>query len=355
MGKPWRSFVLDCLQASGIPLREAGGIYTLQVPEHLGSILGVAGNFSFALAESQAGAEVDYLTIGHPFLDKLIGLGLQRGLTGCLIFPHLERTPPAIPPGSRLVFHQEYLFNFHAAYLGYEPVEKLHSLQIDAFTETPLPPLDLTSAAGVQLPTFPSGENYGPWRLYRLACGVLEEVVEGERRRVEETLRQGLARDVQRLEDYYQALMQEELAPLRQLFHQLAVASVHHDLARTEETQERYYQRMEKLKGAIRRGQRAYDRRVEELKKEHEARLRELQEQAKVRAEIKLVSAALLWVPRWELELRQGEELHTCLYDPLRHLVVEPPCGHCGGLMDRIIDNPRLLCSNCRSGVVDNR
>ena len=353
------TFVQDFLALSKAPCRREDEVYTLQGDHPL---LAGVGQLSFTFSREKSAPDLDHLTYGHPLVDRMLALASRRGRTTSLIFPLREPFPPiqgtwrAVPKA--LIYQSEYLFNFRIAYLGHERVEEVATIWLDSYTETKQPPLDLSLAAGFNPPrtrrirsqteSLSQLENlaYGPVRMFRRALVYLREEIESRRAEVEKQARAKLARDVERLTGYYEALAQEELQSLRKLFRQLAVTYVRYDLARTDDTRRLYGRRALALRAEIRSAQEEYEERLALLREEHQRRLQELWGQTAVHVEASLVSGAHLWVPRWEVELWRDGECVPGHYDPLRNKWLAPLCTVCEGEITTI-DRPAILCAEC--------
>ncbi len=105
-------FVAGFFTLNGAVLRWVdAGVLEVEVPEALRSRLGVCRKlrlaFSPRAAESGPDQRVEYLTLGHPLLDRLLDEARSRGRTASVILPHgldrelLEALSTANPFGTR--------------------------------------------------------------------------------------------------------------------------------------------------------------------------------------------------------------------------------------------------------------
>ncbi|MGI6034900.1 MAG: hypothetical protein ACOYCE_03725 [Limnochordia bacterium] len=358
------TFVLDFFALSGVACRNWDGVYALQGSHPL---FDGAEQLVFTFSRENLTADLDHLTYGHPLVDRMLALAARRGRTTSLIFPLMEQFPGMHsawrPVPKRLIYQSEFLFNFRVAYLGHERFEEVVAIWLDSYTEKRQPPLDLNLGVGF-IPPKPQRvrskaksltelENlaYQPVRLFRRALAYLQGEIESRREELEKLAQAKLTRDVERLTGYYESLAQEELQSLRNLFRKLAVTTVRHDLARTDDTRRLYGRRAAGLRTEIRSAQEEYEERLALLRQEHQWRLQELWEQTAVDVEASLVSGAHVWVPRWEVELWREGECITGHYDHLRNRWLEPVCMMCEGEI-ATIDRQTILCEGCaREGV----
>ena len=208
-------FVAGFFTLNGAVLRWVdAGVLEVEVPEALRSRLGVCRKlrlaFSPRAAESGPDQRVEYLTLGHPLLDRLLDEARSRGRTASVILPHgldrelLEALSTANPFGTRssrnrsgsapaaelregsrprpedapaawrdlerrlgrlvfhvvrgvkplaarLVFHTQVMFFFRVSFISDEKRERTVSLLIDPYTEEIDRPVDLKAAAPFDL------------------------------------------------------------------------------------------------------------------------------------------------------------------------------------------------------------
>ncbi|MFS8572433.1 MAG: hypothetical protein LOD85_05330 [Clostridia bacterium] len=391
-------FVAGFFTLNGAVLRWVdAGVLEVEVPEALRSRLGVCRKlrlaFSPRAAESGPDQRVEYLTLGHPLLDRLLDEARSRGRTASVILPHgldrelLEALSTANPFGTRssrnrsgsapaaelregsrprpedapaawrdlerrlgrlvfrvagvkplaarLVFHTQVMFFFRVSFISDEKRERTVSLLIDPYTEEIDRPVDLKAAAPFDLGSGGlEGEPYALHRLYRRACDHLARRLARETGAYQAAVEARLRREERRIEEYYAGLIQERVDPLRKLFRRMAAARVGAELARSWSTGERYRQAFAALQQKADRLGAECEKELALLEREKEQRLREVREKHRARVEITLTQAALVRVPRveWRLLLSGSVQREvTVLYDLARRRLVGWECESCSG------------------------
>lgn len=348
--------------------------------------------------------EVEFITYGHPLFDRMIRIAQGRGRVANLMFTFgmdpafvhgvmkldpfggsqtgadLERSPlldemcrqaqkVVVDNGRihiaqrRIVHERQLLFSFKVAMLADEKREMTVALLIDPLTERVARPVDISRAVsfGAQLSNAPSratshsnSDTYTVQRLYRTACAHLETRLKGRLRTFEAASAERLNQETRRIQEYYRGLAAESLEPVRALFRRIADARTRLDVARSWHTQNRYYDEMTALKGEAERLEALYRNEVEVLEREEEQRLQEVREKYRPRAEIALVQAACVRVPRieWCLQVRRGT-VHretTLTYDALRRRFVDWECESCQRPLieaAHLCSCEALVCSAC--------
>jgi len=395
-------FVRRFLSLHGSKLRDLeDGVLKVELPSGICQALDVEPKLRLAFSPS-AGQKTgsEYITFGHPLLDRMLEMARARGKATSLIFPHgvdreflegvyalrlfepggrsphtdgddprpaevrrLERRIGRIRfvgvdvkvLETRVVYHPQVMFFFKVSFLSDEKRERVVPLLIDPYTEEVDRPVDLKGA--VFFPVARAGElkheEYTLQRLYRRACGHLENRLGRTIAEYQRELRKRLKQEEKRIEEYYAGLIQERLEPLRKLFRKMAVASVRADLARSISTENRYREAFAELKEESRKLEAQYAEELSLLEAEKERRIQEVREKHQARMEVALTHAAWVQVPRveWRLYLtgRVRKET-TLLYDILRRRLVDWECESCSRpLADEVhlCECEALVCERC--------
>lgn len=396
-------FVHSFLKAHGVVAKiDDGARLEAQLPVSLADQLGTGQTLRLTFSQFEIGHERattwgEFITIGHPLLDRMVELAKGRGQAASLLLTAglnrqlLEewlvdepgRNPSARPVnadghgllsalerllselsfpnasarslGKRLVYHTQVLFNFKISLVSDEKIERIVSIVIDPVTEEIDRSVDVRKAVTFHLPSEgdPVQEEYRLNRLYRRALSHLEKRLAARVADYQESLNNRMQRELQRIKEYYNGLIQERIEPIRKLFHKMAVASVRADLARSWSTEQRYREAFAALKEESRLLEARYEKELAQLKREKEQRIREMQEKYRARVEVALTHAAFVMVPRveWRLHLTGRAKRETAiLYDLLRRRLVEWECECCGGPLGNqvyLCDCASLSCSEC--------
>src|SRR5690606_31127652 len=114
--------------------------------------------------------------------------------------------------------------------------------------------------------------------LYRRACELLAERIEPAVREFESETALRMARELNRIEEYYRGLVEERLEPLRGAFRKLSAAGIRVDLARTWQSRVRYSEQVGRLRSEADEIERLFRSELQGLNAERERRLQELRE-----------------------------------------------------------------------------
>lgn len=399
------AFVRRFLALHGAGLRENdAGVLEAELPDSLARELGVTtGRICVAFDPPGEGEarDAEYLTFGHPLLDRMLDMARARGRATSLIVPHgldmeflegafaldvfdagaramRERTATqglAAPARelqrridalrfqdlkvrvleTRVVYHAQVMFFFKVSFLSDEKRERVVSLLIDPYTEEIDRPVDLRRAVRfhVDCGKDKSQEEYALQRLYRRACDHLERRLARAVEEYERAVGERLRKEERRIEEYYAGLIQERVEPLRKLFRKMAVASVRADLARSWSTENRYREAFAELKQESRKLEEECERDLAELQAEKGRRIQEVREKHQGRVEVTLTHAALVRVPRveWRVHLagRARREI-SILYDVLRRRLVDWECESCTARLGDVVhlcDCEAVVCAGC--------
>lgn len=336
-----------------------------------------------------------FVTFGHPLLDRMLSIAKERGRAANLLFtfsmepdfvervigidpfrsPSADDSLSALLQGplaelvrqarsvrvanarlrimERKITHQrQLLLFFKVSMLSDDKWETTLPLLIDPVTEQVDRPVDLSGAVSFiphrQAQSTGRGgqETYTVDRLYRKACIHLETRLAAKMREFERKAAERAREETRRIEEYYQGLAAESLEPLRNLFRRISQVGMRADMARSWQTQSRYQDQVDALKEEARSLESVYRHEREALDREKAQRLLEVDERYRPRAEIALTHAAYVMVPRVEWRLRVvGENVTreaTLLYDLLRRVFVDWSCESCERPLLR---GPAHLCS----------
>ncbi|MGI6081370.1 MAG: hypothetical protein ACOYEP_00665 [Limnochordia bacterium] len=358
-----RRFVLGFLRACGA---QTDG-RRVRLPGVLARHLQVDEQLELSFVPTSSG-EAEYITHGHPLLDRMIALSMSRGATSSLLcggalapeflhlafqddpfsaaqtenrqFAWLKRTlrrvsfPKSQPRivARSLSYHLQLLFGFRVALVSDEKREQLMHILMDPITESADSLIDVDEAISFvpvtdrsdgfapsfsedsepePLETVLSRANegfpphaYATLRLYRKACQILEERLQEELRKFKTEADRRLKDDLERIETYYAGLAQEALDPLRRMFRHMATSSVRMQLARSYENEKRYTKQLHLLKQRAEAMEADYKEETEELQAEMARRRSELTAKYRIRAEVRLISCAAVRVPRLTFTLR---------------------------------------------------
>lgn len=397
-------FVVRFLAGVGARVERRCGGLTAELPREAAALLDCDTRLSLCFTERARESGCEYITFGHPLLDRMLAVARSRGRAANLLFPFVMEpdfaaaalqvdpfAPDGSPPGlagdegrllaamaergrslrvegahlrilSRRLLHQrQILFHFNVSLVADERREMTVSLFIDPVTERVDRPVDVRGAvsfipwdfsrdrrgSGEAVPAGRAKEQeaYCVDRMYRRACEHLRSRLEPQLQAFSREAAQRARAECRRIEEYYRGLAEESLEPLRKLFRRIAAAGVRADLARSWHTQNRYAQQAGALKEEARRLEAAYRQEVQALSREKERRLAEVAEKYRPRAEIRLTHGAFVMVPRVEWRLRIEQEGRSreavVLYDLLRQRFVGWECESCS----RPLCAPAHLCS----------
>lgn len=257
----------------------------------------------------------------------------------------------------RLVHQPQLLFCFKVAYRSDETREQLHSFLVDPVTEkvvseeVPEPVIDVTFRPYEQEQTIPP---YVVERLFNRAETEVKRRAQAEGIVHVREARARLQRDEQRLDAFYDGLREEALMPIVQQLGRLEarrtrtfwLQSLH---AGEQEPASRDADASAHERARVQREL----RRVEEnLEKEKLRRVAELARKYAVTAEISLVAAATLLIPRIEISykiIRPVREQSQFYYDLLRDTFVDLDCFQCNAPLGTIYvgSDGMLLCADC--------
>lgn len=256
--------------------------------------------------------------------------------------------------GRRLIHQRHLWFCFKVVYRSDETREDLLSVLADPVTEEVFPLPSVPGGRDALLDDDAPLDGYPLRRLYERACRVVARAVQLRGRRYQEAARRRLERDLVRLDEYYEALREEALEPVARELHRLEAAHNRERLWRAlgvsaagaaGTTPEGPGQALDELQ------RRARDI-VAALAEDRRRRVQELREKYRVRAEVTLLAAARLWVPRvelrWKLMGAARREI-TFYYDPLRGRCVDLTCDTCGRTLKVVFlcRSGDLACEHC--------
>lgn len=394
-----QEFVLSALRQLGQNPKLVDGVWCCPVE---GALLSVFSTPELRMVFDQDLAEkvldAVYVTAGSEVFEKLVAIVANQVSVANLAY--LDRSFWRIPASvwlpiigvsveitsRRLFFQRQVLFHFRVRLVADETEEFLMPILIDPLTEEAnvVPPLEKTISLGnvseflstqIFLPDRKDYEllqtqcekvagkiSYSLQRLYQAACVNLEKqmmpVVTAFQRKVSERQRE----EIERLQAYYQGRRMEALFPLRRLFRRMTGLRAKLDMARTLQSEARYTRQVEQLKLEISQAENEYHREIAMLDEELQLRVAELQARYRLRVEVDLVSAAYLWVPRWEFSCylidnlpsnksNEGRQVRDFIgiYDLLRQEFVNLTCEHCGHYADYLFlcSEGDLVCSHC--------
>lgn len=410
-------FVQDFLAAHGVQACvDEAGLLTAQLPAKLAEELGAPRRLRVSFlppqpGEGGKGQDAEFVTFGHPLLDRMLALTRSRGRAASLLVmgaldpgflealhacDPFQDIPPArmgqTEPGdaaedqtsepgdgrlgsparrftrlsfpnatsrtrsARVVYHAQVMFLFKVALLSDEKREFIFPLWIDPVTEEIVRAVDVSRSLDFRLEQDRERheETYRLERLYRKACSQLEKRLQKPVRVFQEQVDERLAGELRRIEEYYGGLMQEQLEPLRKHFRRMAVASVRADLARTWDTENRYREELLALKSDLADLEARYEKELAALQREKAQRVQEVREKHRTRAEVTLTHAAVVRTPRVEWRLRltgQGVRREVdVVYDVLRRRLIGWECESCAGpLGERVYlcSCSSLVCAAC--------
>ncbi len=377
-------FVRRFLEKFGATLDDRDGVLDARLPRALSESLGV-GERLVLFFESERAADgpdgnvsaraAEFVTFGHPLLDKMLELAKDRGsAAGFLFAPALDpefvrialsiRTlgdkdsAPTYLGGpalalekalnqmwfanarasvrqGRLVHQTQVLFRFKVAFISDEKRESIITLIIDPVSEEVDRPVDLMRAVSFTPHVEEHAESrnaYAIRRLYKRAQEHLAARIDGAAARFEAEVSSRMERELNRIEEYYRGLVGERLESVRSVFKRISAAGVRVDLARTWQTYERYNEQIGKLKEEANEIERLYKAELQGLSKEREQRLQEVREKYHARVEVSLLQGAYVMVPRFEWSVRLQAKTRrdiTILYDVLRKRLVDFTCECC--------------------------
>ncbi|MBO8142706.1 MAG: hypothetical protein H0Z37_11140 [Firmicutes bacterium] len=256
--------------------------------------------------------------------------------------------------GRRIVHQRHVAFWFKLTFRSDEAGEELIAVLVDPLTEesVPLPPLD---GAADFTPEQSSG-TYAVERLYRQACRHVSMVAEARSGPYQEAARARLARELDRIADYYRGLREEALESVAQQWRRQEAIRNRLRLRRSltgsltapageDDSGEDSSAAASAFEARIRRV-------LDELAADQKRRIEEMRRNYQVRAEATLAGAALLWVPRVELRYKMlGPSRREAVfyYDPLREQCVDLRCEACDRPMREVYlcEAGELICSRC--------
>lgn len=390
---------------------DKSGVLTAQLPRTLAEELGTAERLRLTFTPAQSVGEgekpgAEFLTYGHPLLDRMLAMAKSRGRTTSLLVtsaidpdfldalheydPFRKATRKEHSPGvggaeaklnrgrlgplarrlsrltfrnasprtveKRIVYHTQVLFVFKIALVSDEKRELIVSLLMDPVTEQIDRSVDVSGAVAFhpEQAGDPLQEEYRLDRLYRRACSHLSGRLQKTIRTYQSEVDDRLRRELRRIEEYYGGLIQEQIEPLRKLFRRMAVASVRADLARSWNTENRYRDEFLELKKESAFLEAQYEKELAALQREKAQRIREVREKHDARVEVTLTHAAFVRVPRVEWRVRlvgQGIRREIApLFDVLRRRLVGWECESCtDGLGDNVYlcGCSSLVCADC--------
>lgn len=260
--------------------------------------------------------------------------------------------------GWELVYQPEFAFTFRVTYRADETWEELVSIWIDALRESPAAPLDVGSLSpppwgcrrgAALLGGVPA---YVVDRLYKTVQRALTAHAVQRAAALEEEARARAGEDLKRVDAYYDALLQEELAPVRQAFHEAAVASVRWQLARSEEVKERFAALLAERQVAAGEAEEAFIAAQERLEAERQRYRTEIMARCRCRWEARLVAVARVFLPRlvchlWLCGPPQREVRFCC--DLARGRRLDLDCEACGVPLERVVltAGGEISCPRC--------
>lgn len=388
-----RTFVHRLLRELGARVESVGPeTWQAWLSQESAEALGMPAQFRFTFSPEHTGPGVELAVHGSPFVDQLVQLALRQDGVGRFVLfdarmrrcvesiascdPWDGREEGEAPPGEargvlaraasfrcrngrqrlvgrRFVFHRLACFYFRVSFRSDERRELLVGVAVDPVTG------DVGDAPALhRAATLPWAGQSGPaagrdvrsylWdRLYRRAC---DEVAVRVQPALAAFRREAEARAAQEealLDVYYREMAAESVEPLRFVFRRVAQAEVQAGLAVSRYGAARAEERMRRLQEVLQRLEERQSRRLQALEEERMRRMRELQERYRVRAEARLVQAAVLYVPRIEWCLRLSgparREL-SLLHDLLQNRLLDAPCDGCGETPD---DFDLCACEAC--------
>lgn len=271
-------------------------------------------------------------------------------VTGKLSFPNAT----VRVAGCRLVHQPQLLFRFRVSVAADEKKEWLIPLLVDPATERPDRPVEEAGAASFQAAVHAvSGRRYALERLYGAARRHLERRLLSRAKEFEREAAARLAREIRRVEEYYEDLASEQSEPLEKLHRRIAAATVQAALVPSWAGDGRLHELLRRWKAEAEELEAGRRRELDALAQERARRLEELREKHRVRAEVRLVQGAYVMVPRveWRLVLRGPvrREAELC-YDVLRGKMVGWECEHCAAPLSGAVllcGCGALLCARC--------
>lgn len=256
--------------------------------------------------------------------------------------------------GRRLLHQRQVMFCFKVVYRSDETREQLVSLWVDPLTEAADPVPILPGLVDM----VPEGEapldGYPLQRLYRRACQRVRQAVLSRGRQLEQEAQQRLARDMVRLEDYYAGLREEALEPVARDLHRLEAARNRQRLWRfvggpshkeTDASEDAAGGELAALRARV-------DDILAALAADRQRRIQEIRAKYRVRAEVALVGAALVWAPRVEMRCKLlGPAARDVVfyYDPVRSRFLDLECEGCGAPLTEVYlcAEGDLVCARC--------
>lgn len=379
-------FVLSFLQCHGA--RVDGD--RVDLPAALARSLQVPKQLELSFSPTQS-ATAEYITFGHPLLDRMLALSAGRGAVASLLscraldpgFLHLAlqgdpfsgtRTgnrefdclsrvlrrvsfPNARP---RLLsrcfsYQQQLLFSFRISFVSDEKREQIVSVLVDPITESADALVDISEMISFVPATHVKSdpaEAYPTLRLYRKACDILEDRLKEDMRKFDAEAKGRLEKDLERIDAYYAGLAREALDPLRKVFRQMAASSVRVQLAHSYELEHRYTKQLHQAKQRAQAMEADYAEEVNQLEAERIRRQSEITAKYQTRTEIRLISLAAVWVPRVGFTLRligPTRREVSFAYDVLRQRLVDFLCETCQRPLDvaHLCSCGELVCTDC--------
>lgn len=337
----------------------------------------------------------EFITYGHPVLDRLISSARSQGWAANLIYPlsakdyavfreKLARIPVKgihlIARQPTIIYHAKLVFLFRLSLLADLRKDLLISLAADPETDQveiwelpkglcslpegfrPLPDRRryprLYKEKGSLLDTHLANlswfreTDYRTFQLYRQACLFLHRWILESFSAFEKEQLARLKCEEQVLDEYYDTLLREEMKRLYELLHKAAVLEVRVALAKTAQTRELFNSRLEDYRQQIQYEKDRCSRYGQMLAREKSKRLHELRRKYTPQALVTLVSAARVYLPRavFTVESRLNEcERIRLVYDFCADAWLDLQCQRCErptyDLM--ITSEAGLLCSRC--------
>lgn len=265
------------------------------------------------------------------------------------------------PAGWELVYQPELAFTFHVTYGADETREELVSIWIDALRESPADPLDaghlrpLPWEPGRSPACFRAIPDYVVDRLYKAAQRALAALAAQRATTLEAAAGERAQEDLKRVDAYYDALLQEELAPVRQALHEAAVASVRSQLARSDVVRERFSSLFAERRAAAGEAEQAFISVQERLEVERRRHRTEILARCRARWEARLIAVARVFLPRlvcrWRLFGPSQRDVRFCC-DLVRGRRLDLECETCGVPLAQIVltASGELSCLGCSGG-----
>lgn len=337
----------------------------------------------------------EFLTLGHPFLDQLIRDAQEQGRVASLfrplypedlsLFYQALSDPPILngvsnPASLQLIYQPVFSFTFRISIMADLRREVILTLLADPENDQvrlweeptglkviprgfrPLPdrrirPKSETTccqevAEHLQALGWLRKTDYQLYQLYRKACRFIADWLDSRYSDFEAAQRDILEAETEKLNKYYSALIDEEMAALYKLIHKAAVLQVRVSLAKHGHTRQGFEEALNDLQKEIDGEKKRCHQVCDQLATEKGKRLYELKQKYVPKAVVKLISSAKIYLPRAKVGLvSQGtiQAVEKCSYDFHSKSWLRICCDRCARMVPVVFatEAQSLLCPSC--------